>query len=123
MNGMARLLRIAARGLLVLVTLLALVYVGEDAVVRYRVSHGGSAQVLETLTIYEAGAVKGNKLEYYFDQPQLQTCVHAIFPHLGDPPCWYARKHAIKILSRLEPPDARLPASMRTSRSHAARKV
>ena len=108
---MGRLLRIVARWFFVLVVLVALVYVVEDVVLRYRLAHGGSAKVFENLTVYEAGAVKGNKLEYYFDQPLTQTCVHALFPHLGDPPCWYARKHSIKILSWLSPPGR--PASDR----------
>ena len=115
MDSMRRLLRILAWWFLGLVALVALFYVCEDAFLRYRVAHGGSAQVFENLTIYEAGAVKGGKLEYYFDQPQSETCVHAVFPHLGDPPCWYARKHSIRILSRL-----RLPAPRRDARLTAA---
>lgn len=97
---MKRLLQILARWLMVLAGLVVLAYVGEDLVLRYRVSHGGSANVFKNVTYYEAGEVKGGKLEYYFDQPQVEVCVRAIFPHFGDEPCWYAQRHALKILSR-----------------------
>ena len=118
---MARLLRILAWCVFLLLASVALVYVGEDAIVRYRVSHGGSAQLLENLTVYQAGAVKGGKLEYYFDQPQVVTCVHAVFPHLGDPPCWYARKHTIKVLSRLVRPRLLHRGFLAAASPHAGR--
>jgi len=121
MDGMRRLLRILGRCLFLFVALVALVYVCEDSLLRFRLAHGGRARVFDTLTVYEAGAVKGNKLEYYFDQPQAVTCVRAMFPHLGVPPCWYVRRHSIKILSRLGGPAAPRPPSFLPGPAHAAR--
>lgn len=99
-ENMRRLLYMAARWLVAVIAVVALVYVCEDVVLRYRVGHGGSANVFQKVTTYEAGEVKGGKLEYYFDQPQVEVCVRAMFPHFGDAPCWYARRHVVKILSR-----------------------
>jgi len=37
---------------------------------------------------------KNGKYEYQIDQLQpteMLTCVHALFPHHGDSPCWYLK--------------------------------
>jgi len=39
-------------------------------------------------------AQKGGKTDYQIDQVQpveTLTCVHALFPHYGDQPCWYLK--------------------------------
>jgi hypothetical protein len=97
---MNRLLKMFWRWTLALALLLALVYAGEDLLLRYRRAHGPASAVFDRVTTYEAGEVKGGKLEYYFDQPGVELCVRALFPHFGDAPCWYARRHNIKVLSR-----------------------
>lgn len=106
---MHRLLNIAGRWLLLLVGLIAIAYVCEDLLLRYRANHGGGSTVFENVTTYEAGAVKGGREEFYFDQPQMEECVRALFPHFGDAPCWYARRHTVKLLSCI--PDASPGAS------------
>lgn len=37
--------------------------------------------------------LKNKQTSYMFDQPQPTECVNSLFPHLGDNPCWYARRH------------------------------
>jgi len=37
--------------------------------------------------------LKSGKSDFYFLDPQKQTCVNSLFPHLGYKPCWYLRKH------------------------------
>ena len=39
---------------------------------------------------------KGNKAEYVPEGAQPETCVRSIFPHNGDSPCWYLRRHATR---------------------------
>ena len=37
---------------------------------------------------------KNGKLDYQIDQTQpveTLTCVHSLFPHYGDAPCWYLK--------------------------------
>jgi len=97
------LLKMIWRWTLLLALLAALVYAGEDLLLRYRRAHGPASAVFDRITTYEAGEVKGGKLEFYFDQPGVELCVRALFPHFGDAPCWYARRHTIKVLSRSRP--------------------
>jgi hypothetical protein len=109
---MNRLLKIFWRWILLLALLVALVYAGEDLLLRYRWAHSGPAAVFDRVTTYEAGEIKGGKLEYYFDQPGVEVCVRALFPHFGGAPCWYARRHTIKVLSRACP---NVPPAARTN--------
>jgi hypothetical protein len=39
---------------------------------------------------YYAMPLKGGKTEYGDAGVEQDTCAHAIFPHAGYPPCWYA---------------------------------
>jgi hypothetical protein len=88
---------IATRCLIALVAVVALVYVYDFASVRIRMRQATPTDPFETITAVRLLAIaeKGNKTEYNIDpvQPQ-QTgiCVHALFPHNGDLPCWYLKK-------------------------------
>lgn len=61
--------------------------------VRFHVPAGrepfGSVQIQR----YYAVTMKDKKTEFMFDPPQMQACVNSLFPHFGDPPCWYAERH------------------------------
>jgi hypothetical protein len=59
--------------------------------------HPQPGNPFETVTALRILAIdeKGNKTEYSIDplQPQQTAeCVHALFPHNGDPPCWYLKR-------------------------------
>jgi len=45
---------------------------------------------------YYAVQEKNNRTEYIFNGVADQTCVRALFPHLGNVPCWYLRRHPEK---------------------------
>jgi hypothetical protein len=36
---------------------------------------------------------KDQKMEYMVGDPTNQECVHSLFPHMGDSPCWYLSRH------------------------------
>ena len=55
----------------------------------YRGSAYGSVVVERTDVVRE----KGGKIEYYENPPQPTPCVHAIFPHEGQPACWWLARH------------------------------
>lgn len=38
--------------------------------------------------------LKNRSTEYMFDPPVPVTCVYSLFPHFGDPPCWYLSRHS-----------------------------
>jgi hypothetical protein len=90
--------RTIVRGILIAAVLaVAIVYVGDFAWVRVRMMHAKPGNPFETVTALRILAIdeKGNKTEYSVDplQPQQTAeCVHALFPHNGDPPCWYLKR-------------------------------
>jgi len=65
--------------------LLVVVYAGDYGVLQLRIHSNGN--VFGTVTVHRYCAVpqKSGKLEFLSTDPQDQTCVRAIFPHLGDP--------------------------------------
>lgn len=79
---------------IVAVLTIAVVYAGDDLSVRYRIPK--SRQPLGSVTIqrYDAISEKNGKTEFAFEEPVTQTCVHALFPHLGYLPCWYLSRHS-----------------------------
>lgn len=83
--------------LIALCALFILLYVGDYAVLRLRMSRGGPNSVLSTVTILYAAPIRGDKLSVFTDQPEQQPCVRSIFPQLAYIPCWYARRHAFRV--------------------------
>jgi hypothetical protein len=47
-----------------------------------------------TVRSYLAIQEKGNRREYVFQGEQQEQCTRTLFPHVGDQPCWYLRRHA-----------------------------
>lgn len=90
---MAKLLARLRRLSVAAVLFLAITYGVDYALLRYRVSANKAA--FDTVTVKQVYAVPRNdhKLEYMSGDPQDQTCVNSLFPHLGDTPCWYLRTH------------------------------
>jgi hypothetical protein len=82
------------RLLLALVVLLLIAYVADYCVFRYRLSANRQPFGSVTVEHYDAVAHKDGKAELIFDPPVQQTCVNAVFPHAGNPPCWYLSRHA-----------------------------
>lgn len=71
---------------------LALIYLGDYASVRLRIP-GRNPFGSVTVTISYSVMKKDGKPDYYFQPPQVETCVRSIFPHLGYAPCWYLKRH------------------------------
>jgi hypothetical protein len=70
----------------------ALVYACDYASLHYRIPNRapfGSVIVQRTWVI----PMKDGKTQYAFDPPAPQECVNSLFPHSGDPPCWYLNRH------------------------------
>ncbi|HLH01264.1 MAG TPA: hypothetical protein VKX25_00715 [Bryobacteraceae bacterium] len=86
----ARLLR---NTLLTIVLLLAVVYVCDYLVLRIRIAMGRTATGSVTVRPVYAVPQKDKKTEFLVGDPVQQSCVHSIFPHMGDAPCWYLERH------------------------------
>jgi hypothetical protein len=69
--------------------LAVVLYLGDYVVVRLRSAPTGTCQVTKLYAV----AQKDGKTEYEAGEPETQTCVNSIFPHLGYSPCWYLKRH------------------------------
>ena len=85
----SRLRALAARGLPVAMLAAALVYAGDWLAAAVR------PQPFDTLVFFLATPLKNGRVEVFYDQPQTEVCVRALFPHFGRRPCWYARRQRI----------------------------
>jgi hypothetical protein len=84
----------AARSFLAALVLLAIVYGTDYGVFRYRLATNRQPFGSVTVEHYDAIEHKDGKAELIFDPPVQQTCVHSLFPHGGDLPCWFLSRHA-----------------------------
>ena len=85
--------RLFQRTFTTVVLTIAIVYVCDYLVLRFRVATNRQPYGTVTVQPYYAVPQKDQKTEFLFDDPQDETCVHALFPHLGDRPCWYVTRH------------------------------
>ena len=85
--------KIVIRMLAAIAAAALIVYTADFAVLRYRVWRNLAPYDTVTVRYYYQVEEKNNRTEYAFASAQPQTCVHALFPHQGLAPCWYARRH------------------------------
>ncbi|HZR58089.1 MAG TPA: hypothetical protein VFA74_14540 [Terriglobales bacterium] len=88
--------RIFVRTLFVVVLTLGFGYIGDYAVIQLRIWRSWSAFEQVTVQPYYAIHEKNGKTEYDSAPVEIDMCIHAIFPHLGYNPCWYANRHKEK---------------------------
>jgi hypothetical protein len=93
MDRLADILKIA--GFVALVSLVGL-YVSDYVWIEYRLSHGAGPEALGTVTFYYATPLKNGRLDIFYNQPQTEVCVYALFPHAGYRPCWYAVREKVR---------------------------
>jgi hypothetical protein len=68
-------------------------YAGDYLLLRYRIAANREPFGRVKTQAYYAVPQKNKKTEFYFQDPQMQNCVHSLFPHMGDSPCWYLSRH------------------------------
>jgi hypothetical protein len=90
-------MRATGIGLASAVGLTALAYAIDSAVFGYRVSTDRQPFAQIIVTSYDAIPQKSGKTELIFHPPAPQTCVNALFPHAGDVPCWYLKRHTEQV--------------------------
>jgi hypothetical protein len=91
---------ILRRVLWLTVVALSALYVGDYLALQYRMVRGGPAAATETVTILYGTPLKNGQVSIFWDQPQSETCARSIFPHLGYPPCWYAKRHPTRLITQ-----------------------
>lgn len=82
--------------------LLALLYLVDSLSLRYRTAATGNGQ-LQEVTFYYATMLKNDRVEVFYDQPQTEVCIHALFPHQGSRPCWYVVRHTVRRIGLFTP--------------------
>ena len=86
--------RISSRLLLAALVLLGIAYGADYCVFRYRLATKRQPFGSVTVEHYYEVAHKDGKAEIIFDPPVQKTCVYSLFPHSGDPPCWFLVRYA-----------------------------
>jgi len=97
--GRQSLKRLLPRIFISLVLGLAVVYIADFLLLRYRVAANRSPYGTVTVQSYYAVPRKDHRTEFMFNDPQDQTCVNSLFPHFGDSPCWYLNRNKQKRIS------------------------
>jgi hypothetical protein len=92
---MQRVIGVAA---VALAALLGVVWLGDYVSLRYQIpGHRSQFGKVTVNTLYVIH-VKGGKIQYEPGDQEIDTCVHSLFPHFGDSPCWYASRHTDKLV-------------------------
>jgi hypothetical protein len=88
--------RVAIRTAVAILCACATLYLGDYIYFRYRLSKRTPSDPLETMQIRAIYSIprKDGRAEFVFGPKQTVTCVHAIFPHMGNAPCWYVQRSA-----------------------------
>ena len=86
MQNISPLLKRLATALVVLVVVL---YFSDYIFIRLSREPLGTVQINKFYAVPQ----KNGKTSFEPGEPETQTCVNSIFPHLGYSPCWYVMKH------------------------------
>ena len=73
--------------------LAAIVWIFDDLSLHRKMARNegyGEAMVHQRYAV----SLKNKQVEYRSVKPYLQECVHSLFPHQGESPCWYVEKYA-----------------------------
>ena len=84
--------RLLGRVLIGLFVLGDLLYLGDWALLQWRVGHGTAYGVV-AVTQFLATPLKNNKVEYDLMGTVQVTCSRSIFPHNEKPACWWVEGH------------------------------
>lgn len=98
---MSRLTSIFKRVVIGIVVAVFAAYIADYVVLRAKVMFPalGAATGTVQMTRLYAIAQKNGRVEYELDanQPEVTIpCVHSLFAHMGNSPCWYLRQNATK---------------------------
>jgi hypothetical protein len=90
--------KIALRGFVGLLGAFVAAYVIDAIQAHVRLATGGPDKAYDTVTVYYAAALKGDRYEVFTDRPDKETCSRSLFPQMGYAPCWYLRQHKVKVV-------------------------
>ena len=73
-------------------------YLGDSLYIRHEVAGANSAAAFGNVRFYYATKLRNGKYTLYQDSPQNEVCVHALFPHYGYKPCWFASRNTVRVV-------------------------
>ena len=92
-----RILKFVRRTLAVLILLAALVWTADWLVLRYRIARDGDAYGAVEVHYRIALHMKNRRINQSSEKPRMVECVHSMFSHYDDLPCWYLERHPDQI--------------------------
>jgi hypothetical protein len=87
--------RIAGWVLGALLIAAGIAYLADSLYIRHELVGTNSAAAFGNVRFY----LKNGKFTIYQDSPQNEVCVHALFPHYGYKPCWFARRNTVRVVA------------------------
>jgi len=81
------------RLLVAMAVALGVLWMGDWAVLRVRVSRGTAYRTVQ-VNQFLATPLKGNKVEYDFMGTAAVRCSRSIFPQQGSSACWWLERHS-----------------------------
>jgi hypothetical protein len=91
--------RIAGWVLGVLLIAAGIAYLADSLYIRHELVGTNSAAAFGNVRFYYATKLKNGKFTIYQDSPQNEVCVHALFPHYGYKPCWFASRNTVRVVA------------------------
>jgi hypothetical protein len=106
---------VARRVVIVVLAVFGVVYAGDYLYARSRLAGSAANGILGSITVQRYWEIpqKSGKVEYSFDAPSQQTCIHSIFAHAGYSPCWYLSRRKTVRMSMLHGDHESLQAAAR----------
>jgi hypothetical protein len=86
--------------LAIVVLAAALTYLCDFLYLGLKMANKNSTEAFGTIQFFPATQLKNGKLDIYIESPQTETCVHALFPHYGYNPCWYAKRNQVHVVAQ-----------------------
>ena len=87
--------KIARKILAALILAAALLWMGDWALLAHKVARDqdafGQVQVRRSYAVH----LRNKRIEQDMGKPTMEECVHSLFPHYDESPCWYLRRHAV----------------------------
>ena len=77
-----------------------LAYICDSLYIRHRMTGANSSEVFGNVQFYPATKLKNGKLDIYLESPENEVCIHALFPHYGYNPCWYAKRNTVHVVAK-----------------------
>lgn len=89
-------MRYVKRAIAGVIILGATLWAADDLVLLRKIAHDEAYGQVEIHQRY-AVQLKNKQVEYRSVRPYMQDCVHSLFPHDDESPCWYLDKYSDRI--------------------------